>query len=367
MGRASSSASVSLDDLLRLAIPEFKRSQNTLPAIPRRGAPPRYPDWALAALILAAILRKKKSKSAQYRYLVEHRATLLSRIGLRRMPSRATYCRRYRTLATLAADALRRHGRGLIRTGIVQAREVVADKSLIAANGPPWHQRDRRKGRCKRGVDPEAGWGYSEHDGWVYGYSYEVVVTATPRSPVVPLLASVGPANTSEIKSLEQKVPDLPAATRFLSCDAGYDSNPLAERVEEGPDGRRTGRRFLCPLIPRRGKAKNRKRKHHPLTISPNTHESPERRTSRLKRAARYQFFTSPRGRQIYRRRKQTVEPFNQWFKSLFELHHHTWHRGLANNQTHQLLALFAYQLLVRINHRHGHANDCIAAILDKL
>jgi hypothetical protein len=33
------------------------------------------------------------------------------------------------------------------------------------------------------------------------------------------------------------------------------------------------------------------------------------------------------------------VEPFNEWFKSLFELDDRVWHRGLENNQT-QLLAV---------------------------
>jgi hypothetical protein len=34
----------------------------------------------------------------------------------------------------------------------------------------------------------------------------------------------------------------------------------------------------------------------------------------------RRQFYRSRRGNAIYRRRSQTVEPFYEWFNSLFEL-----------------------------------------------
>ena len=61
------------------------------------------------------------------------------------------------------------------------------------------------------------------------------------------------------------------------------------------------------------------------------------------------------------------MEPFNEWFKSLFELDHRVWHRGLANNQTQMLAAIFGYQLLMRYNRRRGHHNGRIKWILDIL
>jgi hypothetical protein len=72
---------------------------------------------------------------------------------------------------------------------------------------------------------------------------------------------------------------------------------------------------------------------------------------------ARRRFYRSRRGKEIYRRRGQTVEPFNEWFKSLFELDERVWHRGIENNQTQILAALFAYQLLVRYMRR---PNQCL-------
>jgi len=43
------------------------------------------------------------------------------------------------------------------------------------------------------------------------------------------------------------------------------------------------------------------------------------------------------------------------------------WHRGLENNQTQTLAAIFAYQLLVRYNHRCGNRNGQLRWILDAL
>jgi hypothetical protein len=39
----------------------------------------------------------------------------------------------------------------------------------------------------------------------------------------------------------------------------------------------------------------------------------------------------------------------------VFELEH-VWHRGLDNNRTQVLAAIFAYQVLLRYNHRHGNS-----------
>jgi len=43
------------------------------------------------------------------------------------------------------------------------------------------------------------------------------------------------------------------------------------------------------------------------------------------------------------------------------------WHRGLDNNQTLLLAALFAYQTLVGYNHRRGNHNGQVHWILDVL
>jgi hypothetical protein len=173
---------------------------------------------------------------------------------------------------------------------------------------------------------------------------------------VFPLLASVATASASETRTFADKIDDLPPGTRTASADSGYDMNQYGERLEYDEQGRRTGRRFLCPENPRNTKG----RKLKPAA------DAKQARSRELRRQ-RQAFLRSRRGRRIYARRKKTVEPFNQWFKSLFELDQRVWHRSLENNRTQMLASIFTYQLLVRYNHRHGNHNGCVRWILDAL
>lgn len=354
--RRPAEPTVTLSALVCLALPHLRQAERLCPRS-GPGAKPDIPDWLIAALIMIAVLQKKKTKSAQYRRLCEQRDAIAAWLGHTRFPSRATYFRRYRRAHRLYGVAIRLQGAQAVADGVTDPRDVAADKSLIAGLGPPWHKQDRQAGRAPKGVDRAAAWGYSKHDGWVHGYSYEVVVTATPQATVFPLLASVDVASASEVTTFAAKVDDLPAATRTVSADSGYDANDLAERVEYDARGRRTGRRFLCPENPRNNKRPQRKPGH----------ADAQRARGRRRRQRRRQWLKGRRGRRVYARRKETVEPFNQWLKSLFEWEARVWHRGLDNNRTQILAAIFSYQLLVRYNHRRGTKNGQIRWIMDAL
>jgi hypothetical protein len=305
---------------------------------------------------MVAVAARRKSKSAQYRYLYERRKWLEQLLDLTRFPARSTYFQRYGRAWTIFERAVMLQGRKALKEGVARAKVVAVDKSLIAAKGPPWHQADRRKGRRARGVDEEAAWGFSGCRQWVYGYSYEVVVSATMESVVCPLLVSVGTAHASEHHTFLDKIRELPGETRYVLADAGYDSNSHGEAVEYGVDGQRTGWHFVCPLQQRGGK--------------PSVGELPHRgrrERSRRRRAARSAFYHSRRGQQLYRRRGMTVEPFNDWFKGRFDLGTSVWHRGLANNMTQVTAAIFVYQLLLRYHRKRGGKNGNIQWVLDAL
>ena len=249
-------------------------------------------------------------------------------------------------------------GAQAVREGLADARSVAVDKSLIAARGPVWSKHAQREGRVPCGVDREATWTYSTYHGWVYGYSYEVLVSAGKNGLVVPLLASADGAHVREVTTFPAKLAQLPASTKFVLADKGYDSNQIGERVEWTAEGRRTGCRYLCPQIYRRGE---HRRPRRPRV------ERGSRRLHRQRRDARHAYLQTPCAKRLYTRRAQTVEPFNQWFKSLFGLSNRVWHRGLANNRTQILASIFAYQLLLRYNKKSGHKNGEIQWILDSL
>lgn len=350
-------ADTCLASLVKMAVPLCKRAERECPRT-GPGRKPVIPDWVLAVLIMTAVLKRRKAKSAQYRFLEAHRRDFARWLGTNKFPARSTYFERYRRCHLLFKTAVRLQGEKAIAEGVTDARDVAVDKSLVAARGPLWHQRDRKRNRIPqklRGVDCDSDWGYSRHDGWVQGYSFEVVVSSMKGTTVFPLSGSATTASVREMRTFDEKIDELPEATKTVSADSGYDSNHLGERIEWTKDGKRTGRRFLCP--DQRPKSKSTK----------TTKAIKPRDEAHRRRLLRKRHLQSQRGRATYRQRSQTVEPFNEWFKSLFELDDRVWHRGLDNNRTQMLAAMFAYQTLVRYNHRRGNENGQIRWILDIL
>lgn len=351
-----------LATLVQMAIPPCQAAQRQCPRT-GPGRKPQYDDWKMAVLIMVAILNRRKSKSAQYRWVVQHGEDLRRWLDLPRLPARSTFFDRYRQMHKLYSVAIQLQGQEATRRGVADAATVAVDKSLIAARGPQWHRSDRQAKRIPKGlagVDRDSTWAFSKHHGWVQGYGYEVVVTAGKSSTVLPLLASVDTASVSEHVSFATKIDHLPRQTRHVLADSGYDNDDFGERIEwtkdQRGDQRRSGRRFLCPRNPR----------------NLPTHKLPDARSAGLSirrrhRLQRFAFYKSRAGRRLYKRRSQSVEPFNEWFKSSFELDQHAWHRGLENNRTQILAAIFCYQLLLRYNHRRRNHNGRIQSILDGL
>src|SRR5262249_20819465 len=149
--------------------------------------------------------------------------------------------------------------------------------------------------------------------------------------------ASVEQAHVRERRTVPDKLARLPESTRYALVDSGYDANDLAEAVEFDETGRRTGRRFVCPLQER----------HKAGRGEPRRRESRVRRLHRSRRDERRRWMSRPFAKRLYKRRGVTVEPFNERFKTLFDLHRCAWHRGLDNNRTQILAAIFVYQLLL--------------------
>lgn len=357
MGRRAKDGA-SLEALIRMALPLLREAERQCPRT-GRGAKPQIPDWFIGLLIMVATLQQKKSKSAQFRWMTvrDHRRRITALTGQTWFPARSTFFDRYRRAHRIFEQAIALQGQRALAEGVTDPEDVAVDKSLVVAPGPVWHQRDRKAGHKPRGADGEAAWGYSEHHGWVYGYSFEVVVSATPGTIIFPLLASADVASAAETRTCVAKIDALPPEVRTVLADSGYDANTLGERIEYDRCQRRTGRRFLCPENPRN---------HGRKKLKPGGADRARAR-SRARRAERKKFFESAAGRRLYRRRSKTVEPFNSWFKTLFELDQRAWHRGLKNNQTQLLTHVFVYQLLVRHNFRHGRKHAQIKATLEAL
>src|SRR5439155_3319507 len=125
-------AGTCLRALVQLAVPALKAAQRQCPRT-GPGAKPDIPDWVMAGLIMIAVLKKRKSKSAQYRYLAEKRGEIAGWLGSAAFPSRSTYFRRYRRAHRFFRAAVRVQGERAVADGVTDARDVAVDKSLVAA------------------------------------------------------------------------------------------------------------------------------------------------------------------------------------------------------------------------------------------
>lgn len=344
----------SLATLIQQAIPVCQEAERRCP---RRGAgrKPVSPDWVLTLLIMVAVLKRRKSKSAQFRFIHHHRILLAKLLGGVPLPGRSTYFARYRRAARLMEMAVQIQGEWAVRDGLALPQRVAIDKSVIAAKGRRWHARHVPERGYPRGADRESTWTRTPHDGWIQGYAFEVVVTAQSNGVVWPLLASANRASEREPRTAPAKLRQLPVSTCHVMADSAYDTNDCTEAVEGSP--RQKHRRFVCPVYRRGRKARG------PV--------STPRRGTRLgwvkRRQERDAFVKTMRGKRLLMLRSTSVEPFNARLKSLFELEDSVWHRGLGNNQTQLLAAIACYQLLLRHNYYCGRTNGQVQWILDAL
>ena len=132
-----------LATLVKLAIPLCRAAQCQCPRA-GPGRPPEYDDWKIAVLIVVAVLKSRKSKSAQYRFVHEHSRELMRWLKLDQFPVRSTYFRRYRQADKLFQMAIELQGRQAIDSGLADASVVAVDKSLLTARGPYWNRKDRK-------------------------------------------------------------------------------------------------------------------------------------------------------------------------------------------------------------------------------
>ena len=156
-----------LEKLIAIAIPICQEAERQCPRT-GPGRKPEIPDWVIALLIMAVTVKKKKSKSAQYRWIRSHQTFLLSHLEGHRLPSRSTYFDRFRRAERILTRAIAVMGGKAVRYGWADASVVAVDKSLMPAKGPKWWKSDRKKNRIPLpGIDQDSQWGFSKHHNWV--------------------------------------------------------------------------------------------------------------------------------------------------------------------------------------------------------
>jgi hypothetical protein len=182
----------------------YERFEQEQKGGPHRGHPFDYQAKCLILFFTIMIILRITTFKAQHRWLVRH-PTQRRLLGLSKIPDRTTLLRRYRRLYPTLQAFIAFLGHWSESLGPkFDSQVLIEDASLFKAQGPVWHQSDRKAGRVPdqlRHLDQDASWGKSAYHGWVYGYSLHL----TCNRAGFPKLAQVETASLDESVVIEQK------------------------------------------------------------------------------------------------------------------------------------------------------------------
>jgi len=282
----------------------------------------RYSQRSILKLFLYSLIKGMHGFKTLYKHL-QLKPQVLNLIGLDSLPHRTTLSRRFKRIPDILRHAIRNLFGRFVEQGHSDASLLAADSTLMHANGNLWHRKDMKEGRLPScgNIDTDAHWGVSGEGTWVYGFRMHVAVTAFDER-VVPFDVVVEPANIKDSKVFRKELSlHLPQEAQVLLGDGGYDDQYCAAACDA------QGVTLITPL---------EVKEHTP--------------TARRERAALYH---DPEVREVFSRRKATVEPFQGRLKSLFDLEYLPM-KGLTNVRALVTLAVLAYLLLVQTNLRLG-------------
>ena len=195
-------------DYVRLYFTMFQRFRQEQNESVHPGHPYDYSDCLLIVFFTLLLVRRITTFKAQRRWLDNH-PEAAKELGFERLPDRTTLSRRYKSLYPVLQAFMAYLGAWAADLSPeFDSQALIEDGSLFKAQGPVWHQSDRKVGRVPeklRNLDTEASWRKSAYHGWVYGYSLHF----TCNSSGFPKLAQVETASTSESEVLEQKTEQL--------------------------------------------------------------------------------------------------------------------------------------------------------------
>lgn len=140
----------------------------------------------------------------QWRWLKQH-PEALDVLGWDRVPHRTSLSRRYKQLYAVLDELVVYLGQGSGKLADeLRTTHLYEDQSLFKAQGPVWHQSDRRQARIPeklRHLDTDASWCKSGYHGWVYGYGLHL----TCNRAGFPVLMQVETAAYAETTALQTK------------------------------------------------------------------------------------------------------------------------------------------------------------------
>jgi hypothetical protein len=182
----------------------YERFQQEQENAAHPGRPVDYEAKVLIVFFTVMLVRRITAFKTHHRWLENHRQEA-AQLGFEQIPHRTTLSRRFKSLYPALQGFIAFLGVwSCALSPEFDSRVLIEDGSLFKAQGPVWHQSDRKAGRIPeklRNLDLDASWRKSAYHGWVYGYSLHLSCNRAG----FPKLVQVETASLSESEVLEQK------------------------------------------------------------------------------------------------------------------------------------------------------------------
>lgn len=306
----------------------------------KRGRPYVFSTRTILSCLVVMLWTKRGSVRSLYWFLtqdLEYNRKILKACGLKKVPDRRTFDRRFATLPLekIISDM----GRHFIAYKFIDAVVVAIDSTIMNA----WrylvhHKKDKKAGKKPRpGIDTEAEW-TRKHGNYTYGYKCHQV-TSTGRAPV-PLAATTTPANAADNKVAMNMLSDLPLQViQVILGDRAYHDSKLFLKVKEltSKENGGKGGRLLTWTRTVAGGIRRGNKKSGPLTRA---------EAARQAMAESDEWYLNGGGAEVYAQRSTTVEPEQGRLKSTFGLDSVPVRGKKAVNQR-VLGCIFTYQLAI--------------------
>jgi len=190
---------------------------------PKRGHPYDFKERKFIVFFMIMQFRRIYQFKTQWRWLKSH-PEMLPLLEWERVPHRKTISTRYKQLYDTIRHFILFIGQYAPELDeVFDTAHLVEDESLFKAQGPVWHQSDRKENRIPdklRHLDADATWSKSGYHGWVYGYGLHM----TCNDAAFPVIIQVETAAISESTVIDQKanlILDV-LQPRTLAADNGY-------------------------------------------------------------------------------------------------------------------------------------------------
>jgi hypothetical protein len=279
-----------------------------------RGRPKVYADRLIVKALVVMVIRRLYSAYSLLAFLDQDtdltralRAALSDAQG--RFPSRRTWERRLQALPDSLPGLVGCLGRylvTLIQPWAHTGRAAALDSTPLRAKGGVWHKKHREAGVVPHStIDTEAQWRKSGYQGWWYGWKLHLACAVA--SVWIPLAAELTPANTADNEMAPGLVRQLPLEVRYVLGDTHYNAPDL---------------RTVCNLSDR-------------VLIASRRGKYPHQGVGVEVR------------RIFHKLRSKAIEPFNGFFKNVFEWGGQVPVKGLNRTQLIVLGAIIVYQLVL--------------------